>query len=138
MPEKFEREIDEILRKASFSSVPGGGGHSPGWMASLAAGWQQLVADVSPARLLAYGLGLALAGYVFRWFVPEAAGPLTLLALVFLVGGLIASMSRRRARPPSGWRGRQFETNNQQFADIWQSLKRRWANWRRGRGWSDR
>jgi hypothetical protein len=135
--EKYEREIEEILRKTSFSSTPKGPGRSPGWMAGLAAEWQHLLADLSPTRLLAYGLGLALAGYIFRWFLPELSAPLSLLAFVLLFAGLVLSMSRRSASPPSGWRGRAFDVRSQS-PELWESLKRHWQSWRRGRGWNDR
>lgn len=135
MPEKYEREIEEILRKASFSS-PKGRRHSDGWMTRLASEWQQFWSGVSPTRLLALGLVLALVGYFLREFVPEIGAPISLLALGLLLAGLILSMSRRSGRRPQGWRGRSFDepTSN---VDLWAVLKRRWENWRRRRGWND-
>lgn len=135
MPDKYEREIEEILRKTSFSA-PKGSRHSAGWMARLTSDWQQLIADVSPTRLLALGLVLALVGYFLREYVPEIGAPISLLALVLLLGGLVLSMSRRSGRRPQGWRGRTFDgpTSN---VDLWDVLKRRWQSWRRRRGWND-
>lgn len=135
MPEKYEREIEEILRKASFS-VPKGGPQSPGWIASLTSEWQRLLADVSPKRLLALGLVLALVGYVLREFLPEIGAAVSLLALALLLGGLALSMARRKGKPSTGWRGRSLE-EPRSTVDLWDVIVRRWRAWRRGRGPND-
>jgi hypothetical protein len=135
VPEKYEREIEEILRKASFSA-PKGGPHPPGWTASLTSEWQRVLADVSPKRLLALGLILALVGYVLREFLPEIGAVVSLLALVLLLGGLALSMTRRNGKPPTGWRGRSLE-EPRSTVDLWDVIVRRWRAWRRGRGPND-
>lgn len=133
MSEKYEREIEEILRKASFSA-PKGGRHSPGWMAGLSSEWQRLIADVSPTRLLTLGLVLALAGYVLREFLPEIGAIVSLVALGLLLGGLVLSMSRRGGgQRPSAWRGRSLDPPRAN-GDLWEAFLRRWRAWRRGRG----
>ena len=132
MPEKYEREIEEILRKASFSA-PKGGPRPPGWLASLTSEWQQLLADVSPRRLLALGLVLALVGYVLREFLPEVGAAVSLLALALLLSGLALSVARRNGKPASGWRGRSLE-EPRSTVDLWEVIVRRWQSWRRGRG----
>ena len=132
MPDKYEREIDEILRKASFSA-PKGGQHAPGWIAGLASEWQWLLADVSPTRLLAVGLVLALVGYFLREFLPELGAAVSLLALALLLGGLALSMSRRGGKRQTGWRGRSLE-EPRSSVDLWEVIVRGWRAWRQGRG----
>lgn len=135
MPEKYEREIEEILRKTSFSA-PKRKRHSSGWTHDLATAWRIYTADLSPTRLLVLGMALALFGYVARAFVPELGFPLSLLSLVLLIGGLALSMSQRNARPPRRWRGQAIDTP---LSDVWSDLKKRWDDWRRrrrnGPGW---
>ena len=136
MPEKYEREIEEILRKTSFSA-PKRNRHSSGWTNSLAAACRHYTADLSPTRLLVFGMALALLGYFAREFVPELGFPMSLLALILLVGGLALSMSRRNSRQPPSWRG---QTIDLPANDLWLRLKRRWDDWRfrqrrNGPGW---
>ncbi len=135
MPEKYEREIEEILRRAAFSA-PKRERRSSNWLSDLTAGWHRWSASLSPPQLLLFGLVLALAGYVLRAFLPELGPSISLVALALLVAGLILSITQRNARRPRGWRGRLFDAPAPN-ADVWESLKRRWTNWRRGRGWID-
>lgn len=133
MPEKYEREIEEILRKASFSA-PEGRRRSSGWMSDLASIWRQRTADLSPTRLLVLGMVLALVGYFLRALVPGLGFPTSVLALAFLVGGLILSMSQRNSRRPASWRGQELTIPVDTF---WARLKARWDDWRRRRRWND-
>ena len=130
MPEKYEREIEEILRKTSFSA-PGGKRPSPGRMDGLASAWRQYTADMSPTRLLVLGMAFALIGYFLRIAVPELGFPMSLLAVACLIGGFVLSMSRRNSRQPR-WRGQVIDgpMNN-----VWAALKKRWDDWRRRRRW---
>ncbi len=129
MPEKYEREIEEILRKTSFSS-PGRKQPFPGPMDGLASAWRQYTADVSPTRLLVLGMAFALIGYVLRFVIPELGFPMSLLAVACLIGGFVLSMSRRSSRQQR-WRGQAIDTP---MNDVWAALKRRWDDWRRRRG----
>jgi hypothetical protein len=133
--EKYEREIEEILRKMSFSA-PSRRRQTSGWMAGIAAGWQRSAADLSPTRLFALGIILALVAWLCAEAALGLAGPLSLLAVVFLVWGFALSLSRRNARRSSGWRGRSFD-ESPSGAELWASLKRRWEKWRRHRGGHD-
>lgn len=135
MPDKYEREIEEILRKARFSAPKGKQG-SPGWTNDLASAWRRHTANVSPTRLLVLGMVLALVGYFLREFIPELGFPMSLLALALLIGGLAISMSQQNQRPRPGWRG---QVINSPVNDVWADLKKRWDDWRRrhrgGPGW---
>ncbi len=133
MPEKYEREIEEILRKTSFSA-PDRSHRSSGWMNDLTSAWRQYTADLSPTRLLVLGMVLALVGYFLREFIPELGFPMSLLALALLVGGLVLSMSQRNSRQPNRWRGQVIDVP---MDNIWANLKKRWDDWRRRRRWND-
>ena len=132
LPEKYEREIDEILRKASFST-PRGGPRPDDLLASIASDWRRLIADLSAKRFLVIGLVLALFGYVLREFLPEIGAAVSLLALAFLLAGLALSMSRRTGKSSTGWRGRPLE-EGRSTVDLWAVIVRRWREWRRGQG----
>jgi hypothetical protein len=132
VPEKYEREIDDILRKSSFSP-PRGPGRPPGWKTGFASEWQRNLTSLSPTRLLAFGLVLALVGYVLREFAPSLGATVSLIALVLLLSGLALSMSRRSSQRSRNWRGRSLDGPSA-GAELWQDLKKRWQNWRRGRG----
>jgi hypothetical protein len=136
VPDKYEREIEEILRKSSFSA-PRGPRRPPWWKTGLASEWQRKIATVSPTRLLTLGLILAFLGYFLREFAPTFGALVSLIALVLLVGGLALSMNRRNSQSSRTWRGRSMD-GPPAFGEVWESLRRRWQNWRRGRGWSDR
>jgi hypothetical protein len=136
VPDKYEREIEEILRKSSFSA-PGGPRRPPWWKTGLASEWQRNFASVSPTRLLTLGLILAFLGYFLREFMPTLGALVSLIALALLIGGLALSMGRRNSQSPRTWRGRSMD-GPPAIVDVWESLSRRWQNWRRGRGWTDR
>jgi hypothetical protein len=136
VPEKYEREIEEILRKASFSA-PRGYSRSSGWMSHLASAWRRYTADLSPTRLLVLGMIVAFAGYLVRAVIPQLGFLTSLLALVLLVTGLALSISRRNSYRPRSWRGQAFDLPRN---DLWSELKRWWDNWRHrrpfnGPGW---
>lgn len=133
MSDKYEREIEEILRKMSFETSKRK--HSPRHPGNLAGTWNNLAADISPTRLYVIGLTLALLGFAMRPAFPALTGPLTLFAVVLLVGGFVISLTQHRARRPTGWRGRTIDWSGD---DLWTSLRQRWDRWRRDRGWDDR
>lgn len=133
MPEKYEREIEEILRKMSYPA-PGKRRGSAGWTGNWSAIWQGYTKNVSPTQLLVLGIGLAFFGYIVRAFIPELGFPISLLALACLVGGLALSIRRRNGQRATGWRGRELDLS---AGDWWASLKQRWNDWRRRRGWND-
>ena len=130
MPEKYEREIDEILRRASFQ--PPRARRQTTWLSSLLSPWRQFTTGVSPSRLFVFGILLALLGYFVGAYVPSLGAPVSLLAVVFLFGGLVVAIRGRQYHRPPIWRGRRLDEPIS-YRDIWQNLKRRWDTWR-GRG----
>lgn len=131
MPDKYEREIDEILRRmtppservnrrprppTNRSSIPWSG-----WLS----GW-------TPSRLFTTGIALAFVGYFLRAIFPELAGPVTLIALACLIGGFITAFSQSRSTPRPSWRGRYVESTSP-ASELWAEVERRWRRWRQGR-----
>ena len=134
MPEKYEREIEEILQRSSFQAPRPKRRSS--WLAGFVSEWKQVTADVSPLKLLAFGLILALAGYFTGDYLPTVGGFLSLLAVVFLVGGFVLEIRRRRYHRPPLWRGRRLHEPIS-YRDVWKNLKRRWDTWRGRNGGPD-
>jgi hypothetical protein len=134
MPEKYEREIEEILQRSSFQ--PPRPKPRSGWLAGFVAEGKQLSADLSPLKLLAFGVILALAGYFTGDYLPTVGGLISLLAVVFLVSGFVLEIRRRRYHRPPSWRGRRLDEPIN-YRDVWTSLKRRWDTWRGRNGGPD-
>jgi hypothetical protein len=130
VPEKYEREIEEILRRMSYPTQSRRR-RSAGWLGDLSTIWRRYTSDVSPSQLLVLGIALAFFGYFVRAFIPALGFPLSLLALACLVGGLALSMRQRNSQRPSVWRGETIDLSN---GDWWSNLKQRWDDWRRRHG----
>jgi|GEM_PF-4892348 len=130
MPEKYEREIEEILRRASFQ--PPRARRQSNGLSRFLSPWKQLTTGMSPSRFFAYGVVLALVGYFVGAYLPTFGASLSLLAVVFLVGGLVLAIRGRQYHRPPMWRGRRVDEPIN-YQDLWQNLKRRWDTWRRRR-----
>ncbi len=134
MPQKYEQEIDEILRRME-SRLPR---QSIRWrlgrrFAALSdAVLPRLAVRPSPTGLLAAGLIVVLLSTILRMVVPGLGMPLALLALVLFVSALVLSVSRSRRQPRAGWRGRPIDYGRNQPL-IWDGLIRRWRSWRESR-----
>ncbi len=134
MPQKYEQEIDEILRRMD-SRLPR---QSLRWrlrrrFAALSDAVQpRLAVRPSPTGLLAAGLVAVLLASILRAFLPGVGMPLALLALVLFVSALVLSVSRSRRQPRVGWRGRPIDYGQNQPL-VWDGLIRRWRTWRDAR-----
>lgn len=137
MPQKYEREIDEILRRmdAFLPSRPSTPPHRRLWWRLR--GWvsgrsPRLGVRATPSSLMVAGLVIALTGYVLGRLAPSLSAPLSILALALFVGALALSIARNRRRRPAGWRGRplDYQTGG---GLIWAGWLRRWREWRRAR-----
>ncbi len=134
MPQKYEQEIDEILRRME-SRLPR---RSLRWrlkrrFAALSDAIQpRLAVRPTPTVLLLAGLVAIFLGSILRAFIPGVGTPLALLALALFVGALVLSVARSRRYPRAGWRGRPIDYGRGQPL-IWDSLIRRWHAWRESR-----
>lgn len=130
MPQKYEREIDEILRRFDDwpprrvrrrRALPVGA-----WISRF----PSVHLRMSPTTLFVTSVALALLGYLIRPIVPSLAMPLSLLGLAVFVAALVFSLTRSRSRHPAMWRGRPMHLTGPTW---WDSLRYRWHAWRRRR-----
>ncbi len=135
MPQKNEREIDEILRRMD-TFLP----EEPmrrrlrrsvgNWLAAVS---PRLGLKLTAGRLMVAGLALVLLSYLLRAAAPALTTPAGLLALACFVGALVLSVARARRRPAMGWRGRSLDYYRPNEGLVWQDWLRRWRAWRRGK-----
>lgn len=116
MSQKYEREIDEIVRRRMDDRSPGEksdfrpqldiGDSARGVLGAV--GWR-----ITPARLLVLGVVLAFAGYFLRLGFPLLAALAGLLAVVLLLSALVVSIliSRPFGKSERLWRGRELDYN---------------------------
>jgi hypothetical protein len=134
MPQKYEQEIDEILRRMDSRKlrVPFRRrlGRRFAGLASIISPLPKL--RPTPTGLLLAGLMVALLGYLLRSFVPGVGTPLIVLALALFIGALALSVFRSRRRSAPGWRGRRIEYRPTDPL-IWSGLARRVKAWRDSR-----
>jgi hypothetical protein len=106
---KYEREIDEILRRSNWaprrthglsSKVRRWGGRLAfGSMVARAAG------SISPTLLIGLSAGLALLAVALQGITPDARLPLVVASVVcFLLAFVVGAVARRAARSQN-WRG---------------------------------
>ena len=134
MPQKYEREIDEILRQMD-TFLPEEPRHrrlGKRLRALLAVHQPWGLVRPSPGQLMAAGLALVLLSYLLRAVAPALAAPTGLVALVCFVGALALSVIRSRRRPVVGWRGRMLDHPPSEGL-LWRDWLRRWRAWRQGR-----
>src|SRR5690349_1648512 len=143
MPQKYEREIEEILSRFDAAPPPSGRVLTPlpplpgqrprrprgqGWRPG---GWVSL----SASSLMVSALCLAVLSYPLQWVYPPAVAAAGLLAAGMLVLGLVLSVVRSsRARSTQTWRGQPMELGGGFSAS---SLSRRWRRWKAHRRFRD-
>jgi hypothetical protein len=135
MPQKYEQEIDEILRRMEprLSRVTLRRRFSSRVAIIANAVLGRLVIRPTPTGLLLAGLVFAFLGYILRGFVVGIGTPLVVVAIALFVSALVLSVSRSRRRPAAGWRGRRIDYRTSEPL-IWASLVRRYRAWRDSRG----
>ena len=133
MSQKYEREIDEILRRMD-STLPHEQPHRRLYrrIRRRLTGLQLPTLHVTPSALMVAALLLALLSYVLRAFLPSLTAPAGLLALGAFVGAIVLSVAQNRRRRPSGWRGRPIDCAVEE-PSVWEGWLRRLREWRRGR-----
>jgi hypothetical protein len=134
MPQKYEQEIDEILRRmeAGAPRQPLGQRLRRRFADFSDAIAPRLAVRPSPTGLLAAGLIAVILGAVLRPFYASVGLPLAVLALVLFVSGIVLSVFRSRRHPRPTWRGRQMDYGRSQPL-VWDGLARRWRAWRDSR-----
>lgn len=137
MSERYEREIDEILRKfdGQLSSPPrrigqpvhrrqtpltrGRAAQALWTLYSLRWRWG---AD----QVMLAGYALALASFLLIRVFPVLLVPLGWTVVMLLAGGYLAGYRRGGSLPERRWRGRPMQYDRPRLSAWWESLRRRW------------
>jgi uncharacterized membrane protein YdbT with pleckstrin-like domain len=133
MPQKYEQEIDEILRRmeSSLPRQPLRRRLSRRFAALSDAIGPRLAVRPTPTGLLAAGVVAVVLASILRAFIPGIGMPLAVLALVLFVSAIVVSVTRSRRSRRAGWRGRPMEYGRQPL--VWDGLIRRFRAWRESR-----
>lgn len=114
MSQKYEREIDEIVRRRMDDRLTGETSESRPQL-DVGSSVRGVLDDVgwriTPTRLLVLGVILAFAGYFLRLGFPLFAALAGLLAVLVLLSALVISIlgSRSISRSERLWRGRELD-----------------------------
>lgn len=135
MTQKFEREIEEILKNLG-DFVPEE--RMPDRAARrLSDWWSDATKPLHNWRryltvqwIMVSSIVLVMVGFVLRGFLPAVASYANMLGLILFVAALAMSVFRWGSRRPKTWRGRVVEISAYD-SSWWQALLRRWRLWRR-------
>lgn len=126
MPEKYQEEIEEILRQAGDLRPPSHGRRARGSIWRLV--WLHIVQSLggkafslSPGRIILAALALLLSTLIVRAIVPGLVVPLAWAGLLlFLVGYAMLFVKPRKME--KRWRGQPLEQSGESW---WDRLRRR-------------
>ncbi|MCL4534499.1 MAG: hypothetical protein M1370_04980 [Bacteroidetes bacterium] len=136
MPEKYEREIEELLRQ--IGDLPS----HDSWTARLRRTWDRSVRYLrqrmgsfnhilTPGNIIKTALILLVASFILRAFMPRFSVYAYLIGLVLLVVGIAGFVLAERAAPEQRWRGRIIELPGS-HQEWWRVVWDRWRDfWRR-------
>lgn len=136
MPEKYEREIEELLRQ--IGDLPS----HESWTMRLRRSWNRTILRfhqrigsfnrvLTPGNIIKISLALLLASFLLRAFVPRFSVYAYLIGLVLLVVGIAGFVLTERSAPEQRWRGRIIELPSS-HGQWWHVLRDRWHDfWRR-------
>ena len=115
IPEKYEREIEEILAKSSKTPQHQNGSRS--FFNALIKYLNQSVRirnfKVSPGRIMVVGLSFLLLSLIIRTFAPTWTSFFAWTGLLLLiVGYFIFFLGSKNTTPEKRWRGRPIETKS--------------------------
>ncbi|MBI4301276.1 MAG: hypothetical protein HY664_01560 [Chloroflexi bacterium] len=103
MPEKYEREIDEVLRQMKFQPRR----RRPSfrlWLRRTRERFSRLRPS-SPGQLMLISFGLGIAALFLRSYSPRWGTPLGTIAIVLFILAFLTSFMRPGYRPQKRWRG---------------------------------
>jgi hypothetical protein len=132
MPERYEREIEELLRQIGDLSP------REASSARLRRAWgnlahqsqqatQSLGRYLTPGNLVKAALALLLGSLLLRAMMPSFSVYAYLIGLVLLVVGIAGFVLTDRPAPEQRWRGRIIELPNNR-PPWWLELWQRWVN----------
>lgn len=121
MSSKWEREIEEVLRKKKFIEEDEPAPPPPPRPIrrreprKSSGRWRRAVQDLSPSRLMWYGLGLGAAIYVLRPLFGPAVLFLALASVALIIAAVVVSvMQRESPYVEKRWRGQVIELPSRQ------------------------
>jgi hypothetical protein len=135
LPDRYQREIEDILRRMGESPEP----TKQKWSWHLS--WRQVVKHIivirsmflsiaSPGNVLKVSLILLAASFVLRFMMPRFAVYVSSIAVVLLVVGVAGFVMSEHNPTTRGWRGRPLELPGDRLP-RWQALWERWLQyWR--------
>jgi hypothetical protein len=138
MPDKFEREIDEILKKIDdFPRRPTPLRRGNAWTRRVSALQRSLAiraARISVSQVMLTAMGLMVLSYLFRAALPGVwvYGLVLGLILFFTAFGLSLRSGGTRGSQPYH-RGRPRTYYETDTSSLWPRLRAWWRNQRRGR-----
>jgi len=139
MRPKYEREIEDILRRFDDGSPPA----RPTAVPTLETVERPKVVPlrrprrpaVSASALMVAALALAVFSAPLQYVYQPAVAFVGIAAAVLLVSSLVVSISKGgRSRPPRTWRGRPVDDEAPFSASA---LRRRWRRWKAHRRFRD-
>ena len=140
MRPKYEREIEDILRRLDDGSPPA----RPTAVPTLETVERPKIVPIRPARrlppvtasgLMIAALALAVLSAPLQHVYAPAVAFVGVAAAALLVASLVVSVARwNRSRPERSWRGRPIE---QESAFSAGALRRRWRRWKAHRRFRD-
>ena len=115
MPEKYEREIEEILAKSSKDSKRSNANKS--LLNMLFKYLNQSVSvrnfKISPGRIMLVGICLLLLSLIIRTFAPTWTSFFAWTGLLILIlGYFLFFLGSKNSSPEKRWRGRPIETKS--------------------------
>jgi hypothetical protein len=148
MPQKYEREIDEILRRMDSGPAPTGRVLTPLPPIERPAprrprlNWSpRFRVNLNASTLMIGALSLAIVTYPLQWVYPPAVAAAGLVSAAMLIGAVLLSIfgSRSTSGPTRSWRGQPMELNTGGFRfDFgFGAIARRWRRWKARRRFRD-
>lgn len=131
MPEQYQKEIEDILKKAEAEApLPSGSSRSSlrGMVWQYARQSLNSTAwGVSPGKIMLAALAILLAGLVLRYMIPALGYLMWVSLVVFIIGyGMVFLRPSKSPLERKMWRGRYIDDeSNGDGASWWQGLKRR-------------
>lgn len=115
MPEKYEREIEEILAKSSKDSKRSNANKS--LLNMILRYLNQSVSvrnfKISPGRIMLVGICLLLLSLIIRTFAPTWTSFFAWTGLLILIlGYFLFFLGSKNSSPEKRWRGRPIETKS--------------------------
>jgi len=115
MPEKYEREIEEILAKSSKDSKRSNANKS--LLNMILRYLNQSVSvrnfKISPGRIMLIGICLLLLSLIIRTFAPTWTSFFAWTGLLILIlGYFLFFLGSKNSSPEKRWRGRPIETKS--------------------------